>query len=233
MAVKYEITRRGLGFQDRHPMGKQRVLRKLRTRLRHLDAPYHFHGDSEGKRYNIEGAMEFARNHVDDLKPYRDRLIVSGDSYDQPDWVLRAVEVEPNAPMTRWLEQFIGKSSYGGIGAEGPPGPSDCSSSTRNAARAVHGVELPHGAQLQKESPLIDIFYDSSRVEPDDFIFYNYGRLNWPAADHVEFIANPNHGVLGKMRAVGSRPSTRGVSFYTVATWDRDNILCYGRLRKS
>lgn len=229
--IKYEITRRGLGFGDRHPMGKQQVLRKLRIRLKHLDEPYHFHSDSTGTRYNIEGAMAFARNHIDDLKPYRDRLIVSGDSYDQPDWVIRAVEVEPAAPMSKWLEQFIGRSSYGGIGAEGPPGPSDCSSATRNAARAAHGVELPHGADLQMHSDKISIFHDSSDVRPDDFIFYNYGRLSWPQADHVELIANPNHGILGRMRAVGSRPSTHGVSFYTVATWDRDNVLCYGRLK--
>lgn len=231
MAIKYEITRRGLGFQDRHPLGKQRVLRKARSRIKHLDAPYSFHGDSSGKRYNVDGAMEFLRNHIDDLKPYADRIVISGASYDQPDWVIRAVEVEPKAPMTKWLEQFVGKSSYGGIGAEGPPGASDCSSSTRNAARAVHGVELPHSANDQMHSDRIQIFHDSSDVRPDDFIFYNYGRLGWPAADHVEFIANPNHGLLGKMRAIGSRPSTGGVSYYTVATWDSDNILCYGRLK--
>jgi hypothetical protein len=228
--IKYEITRRGLGFQDRHPMGKQQVLRKLRTRLKHLDAPYTFAGDSKGKRYNLEGAMEFARNHIDLLKPYKDRLIVSGHSYDQPDWVLRAVEVQPPAPMSHWLENYIGKSSYD-LGGEGPPGPSDCSGATRNACRAVHGIELDHSADLQMHSSHIQIFHDSSNVAPDDFIFYNYGRLNWPEADHVEFIANPNDGILGKMRTVGSRPSTGGVSFYIVATWDRDNILCYGRLK--
>ncbi len=91
---------------------------------------------------------------------------------------------------------------------------------------------MPHSANDQMHSPLINIFHDSSDVRPDDFIFYNYGRLGWGQADHVEFIANPNHGVLGQMRAVGSRPSTHGVSFYTVATWDRDNILCYGRLKR-
>lgn len=229
--IKYELTRRGLGFKDRHPMGKQQVLRKARPRIKTLDEPYHFHDDATGTRYNLEGAMEFLRNHIDDLKPYRDRLVISGDSYDQPDWVIRAVEVEPPAPMSKWLEQFIGKSPYGGVGAEGPPGPSDCSAATRNAARAVHGVELPHGADLQMHDGHISIFHDSSNIRPDDFIFYNYGRLSWPQADHVEFIVNPNQGTLGKMRAVGSRPSTHGVSFYTVATWDRDNILAYGRLK--
>lgn len=236
MPERYEMTRRGEGFQDRHPTTKVVFLNKLRDRIKALDEPYHFSGDAHGLRYNVEGAMEFIRNHLDGLKPYRDRIVISGDSYDQPDWVVRAVEVEPKAPMAEWLEKFIGQSSYGGIGAEGPPGPSDCSSATRNAAKAAHGIELPHGADLQMKSDKMRIFHDSSLIEPDDFIFYNYGRLDpWDptpdVADHVELIRNPNDGKLGQMRAIGSRPSTHGVSYYIVATWDSDNILGFGRLK--
>jgi hypothetical protein len=227
MRLDYQLTRWGLGFDGRHAVGKTRILRKLRSRLRKLDLPITIEGDASGTRYNLTGAMTFARRHIDGLKA-GERLVFEGASYDQPKWVVRAVEGEPEAPMVAWLTQYVGKSPYL-FSAEGPPGPSDCSAATRNAARAAYGVELPHGADLQKHSPLIDIFYDASRVQRDDFIFYNYGRLNWPNADHVEFIAKP--GILGRLRCIGSRPSTHGVSFYTAQAYDRDNILCYGRLK--
>lgn len=228
MPDRYEITRFGMGFEDRHPLKKDEVLPKLRERLNNLKEPLYVQGDLEAKRFNVDGLMTYVRTHLDGLKP-GDKIVVFGDAYDQPKWAVRVVEVEPKAPMAHWLEQFVGKSSYGGIGSEGPPGPSDCSAATRNAARAVHHVELDHGAQLQKQDPRIRTFFDRSDVIPDDFIFYNYGRLWWPNADHVELIAHP--GPLGEMRTIGSRPSTGGVSFYTVAEWDRDNILCFGRLR--
>lgn len=225
--VRYELTRWGLGFDDRHPLRLVTVLRKLRRRLSRLDLPITIEGDASGVRYNLQGAMRFARGHIKQLKAH-ERLVFIGNSYDQPKWVVRGVNVEDPAPMTKWLEQYVGKSSYK-LGDNGPPGPSDCSGATRNAAKAAYGIDLPHGADLQKKDSRIAIFYDGSDARPDDFIFYNYGRLNWPVADHVELIVKP--GFLGKLRCIGSRPSTNGIAYYTAATWDKDNILCYGRLK--
>ncbi len=223
MPVRYEITRFGMGFEDRHPLKKDEVLPKLRDRANNLDAPYFIDGDSSGKRYNIEGLMQFVRNHIDALKP-GERLVVKGDSYDQPKWVIKAVEVEPKGgQLVKWCEQFIGRSSYD-LGAWGPPGPSDCSGMTGSAVEAVYGIPIPHGAELQKNSERIRIFHDASDVEKDDFMFFNYGRLNWPDADHVEFVDKPG------VRNIGSRPSTNGVAWYNLQSWDKDNILAFGRL---
>lgn len=223
--IRYQITRRGMGFQDRHPLRKKRALRKLRRRLNRLDPPYRIDGDAEGKRYNIEGVMEFVRNHVDDLRPH-ERLVIEGDSYDQPKWVIRAVEVQPpGGKLIRWGQQWIGKSPYG-FGANGPPGASDCSSFTREGAREVYNKSLEHGAELQRQDTAnLIIFHDASDLRRDDFMFFNYGRLPWPQADHVEWVDDPGD------RNLGSRPSTRGVAWYHLQTWDKDNIVAFGRLR--
>lgn len=221
--IRYQITQFGMGFEGRHPLGKRRVLAKLRRRIRKLDMPVTIEGDATGTRYNLEGVMRFARNHIDKLGA-GDRLTFEGASYDQPKWVVRGIEVEPDAPMVNWANHWVGRSSYL-LGGDGPPGPTDCSGFTAAAAKAVYGIILPHGADLQKHSPLIDIFYDASRVERDDFIFFNYGRLRWPQADHVEIVDVP-----GSVN-IGSRPSTNGVNIYHLQAFDLDNILCYGRLK--
>lgn len=222
--IRYELTRFGQGFEMRHPMTRKRVLRKLRARLKRIDAPYTIQGDATGKRYNLEGVMQFLRYHTQNLKA-GERLIVEGNSYDQPKWVVRGVEAErEKGKLIAWGEQWVGRSPYS-LGDDGPPGASDCSGFTAAAVKAVYGIILPHGAELQRQDPRIEIFYDGSRVEQDDFIFYNYGRLNWPQADHVELIDKPG------LRCLGSRPSTNGVNWYMLASWDNDNILCYGRLK--
>jgi len=223
--LRYQITRRGRGFEDRHPLRKGQALRKLRSRLKHVDPPYVIEGDAEGIRYNLDGVMNFLRNHIDNLKAH-ERLVIEGGSYDQPKWVLRAIEVEPaTGRLINWGQQWIGKSPYV-FGASGPPGGSDCSGFTSTDALAVYNINLDHGAELQRQDTQhLRIFHDASDLQKDDFIFFNYGRLPWPQADHVEFVDQP-----GK-RNLGSRPSTHGVSWYIMQTFDRDNIVAFGRLR--
>lgn len=226
--MKYEFTRRGLGFQGRHPMSKNRVLRKMRSRVRRLKDPYTINGDNQ--RYNIDGVMTFLRNHIDHAKPGA-RFEVAGSAYDQPVWIIKCVEVAPPNPMVKWAEKFVGKSPYL-LGATGPPGQSDCSSTTMNAAREVYNKSLEHGAELQRQDDVhLQIFHDASEIEEDDFIFFNYGRLAWPQADHVEIIAKRATKLRSQLN-IGSRPSTNGVNWYRMSSYDKDNIVAYGRLRK-
>lgn len=225
MATKYQITRRGMGFQDRHNLGKRRALMKIRSRAKHLTEPYRIEGDTNGVRYNLDGLMKFIRMHIDNLQP-GERLIIEGDAYDQPKWVIKAVDVGPvTGSMIQWGQQWIGKSSYE-LGASGPPGPSDCSGFTSADILHVYNTAVEHGAELQRQDENhFYIFHDASDLRKDDLMFFNYGRLPWPQADHVEFVDNP-----GK-RNLGSRPSTNGIAWYNLATWDRDNIIAFGRLR--
>jgi len=223
--IRYQVTRRGRGFADRHPLGKKRALRKIRSRIRHLDPPYRIEGDAEGVRYNIDGVMSFLRIHIEHLQPH-ERLVVEGDSYDQPKWVLRAIEVQPETGrLIKWGQQWIGKSPYV-FGASGPPGGSDCSGFTSADVLAIYNINLDHGAELQRQdTEHLLIFHDATDLRQDDFIFFNYGRLNWPQADHVEFVDKPGQ------RNLGSRPSTHGVSWYNMQSFDKDNIVAFGRLR--
>jgi len=225
MAKRWKLTEKGQGFGERHELNKTQLLFKTRRRVRKLDEPIEirYNGD-KFERYNLEGVMKFLRNHIEKMD-VKDRIEIEGSSYDQPIWVILMVKPEILMnPLIKWGSQWVGRSPYG-FAATGPPGASDCSGFTAACVRAVYGMELPHGAELQKNDDRIEIFHDGSRAEEGDFIFFNYGRLNWPQADHVEFIDKPG------VRNLGSRPSTHGVAYYTMGPWDADNILCYGRLR--
>jgi cell wall-associated NlpC family hydrolase len=154
------------------------------------------------------------------------KFVVRGANYDTVAWAIRSVTIEvPKAPMIEWGKQYLGKSPYL-LGATGPPGLSDCSAFTQNAARAVHSVTLVHSAEIQaRDDAHFRFFHEADDLEPDDFVFLNYGRKVWPAADHVELW-------VGKGRTLGSRPSTNGVNYYNFNSYDASRVTTYGRLKQ-
>jgi hypothetical protein len=103
-----------------------------------------------------------------------------------------------------------------------------------NAARAIYSVTLAHSAELQaKDDAHFRFFHDPAELEPDDFVFYNYGRKQWPLADHVELWVGRRSFNAWPKWTLGSRPSTNGVNWYAFNSYDASRVVTYGRLRKS
>jgi hypothetical protein len=231
MVVRYQITRFGNGFANR----KHRlpfVLRKLTRRLLKVPGPYTVEEKGPFSRPEVREHVRKVLNQADPGT----KLVVRGVHYDSPSWAVRSIKVErveASHPMVNWVQQFVSKSPYL-LGAQGPPGKSDCSSTTMNAAQHVYGITLAHSAAQQAtDTEHFRFFHDPAELEPDDFVFYNYGRLAWPTADHVELWMGPRGGgFTWKRWTIGSRPSTGGVNYYAFTSYDASRVVTYGRLKK-
>ena len=234
MVKRYQITKFGEGFKDTHGSGLTLTMTRLRRALqRTTHAPYHLSLDLPGKdterlpsTFNRPDAIRRTRALLKN-QPIGTRVIVaSRANYDEPAWSLRSKEYNPPPPpeseLITYGKGWVGNSSYG-FGASGPPGPSDCSGFTLHCVEHVYHITLPHGANEQMHDSRITTFLNGNNLQSGDFVFFNYGRLYWNQADHVEFFVK--NGL-----DLGSRPSTNGVAWYGMHSYDYDNILCYGRL---
>jgi len=229
--VRYQLTRFGNGF-DRGHHRLPFILRALTLRLLRIPGPYTADGKGPFTRPELR---EHVRKVLRQSK-VGTKVVVRGVHYDSPAYAVRSVKVErtkPATPLVDWVAQFVSKSPYL-LGETGPPGKSDCSSTTQNAARAVYSVQLDHSAELQaKDAAHFVFFHDPADLEPDDFVFYNYGRKVWPLADHVELWVGRRPFMFWRRWTIGSRPSTSGVNYYAMNSYDASRVVTYGRLRKS
>lgn len=220
--LAYQLTRYGEGFDGRKRRLLGVVLGRLSLRLRHVHPPYTI--DDHPVTYDRKAVVNELRGRFEDHPNAEAKYVVKGSRYDEAAWAVRAVaKAEQTSALVTWVERFVGQSAYL-LGAEGPPGRSDCSGTTRNAVKAVYGIDLPHSADLQSKDGRIEHFHDPDDLRSGDFVFLNYGRLAWPHADHVEFWVE--HG-----KTIGSRPSTEGVNFYRFSAYDATRVLTYGRLK--
>lgn len=223
--VIYQVTRFGRGFHGPGHTSLDKALEILEKKLGRIIPPYGFRGGPK-RTFELDEVIEAVRKRAPRLD-VRERLIIFGQDTGQHSIAVRKSErEEEESPLITFAKGFVGKSEYD-LGAEGPPGSSDCSSLTRNAVQAVFplGQPLQHKADFQMQDRRIFKFQDESRLRSGDFVFLNYGRLPEGQADHVEFYVKPG-------KTLGSRGSTHGVGFYN---FDEDDAICvlrYGRLRK-
>ena len=222
MNLRYQITLLGTGFSHRHKLVLGDALTRLSLHLLRVKGPYTI-GD-QTKEYTRPDLRVELRRRFTAHPNVEQKLVVKGSRYDDPTWAIRSTEVTPKmSPLITYGAQFVGRSSYE-LGADGPPGPSDCSSFTDKVANVVAGVDLVHSADAQLADSRIEHFHDPGELQSGDFVFLNYGRKPWPDADHVEFWVRPG-------QTLGSRPSTNGVNYYRFSSYDEGRVITYGRLR--
>lgn len=222
--LAYQITRYGEGFDGRKRRLLSVAVNLLGLKLLRVNGPYQIVG--EEKLYHRPEVKDELTRRFRAHPNVQQKFVVRGKDYDQPAWSIRSIQRKPDrSPLVNWLAQFTGRSSYL-LGADGPPGPSDCSAATQGAVKAVYGIDLVHSADQQMQDSRIEHFHDPDDCRSGDFVFLNYGRLNWPHADHVEFWVSPG-------LTIGSRPSTNGVNYYNFASYDRDRVITYGRLKRA
>lgn len=236
MALKrYQLTRFGTGFKGRPFFGLPRLSRRLRRVLKRfttgeLRVRVELRDGKVNEYEHLSLAQAVQRNaHALGIHGIGVRVITGSYNYDEPRFSTRSVAWNPppppEHPFITYGKTFIGHSSYS-LGASGPPGSSDCSSFTRNVVKEVAGVDLIHQADAQMRQAEVRTFVDPAELQSGDLIFYHYPNsrgLRWDQATHVEFY---DHGGT----ALGSRPSTNGVSWYRLSSFDWDAILCYGRV---
>jgi hypothetical protein len=229
--LTYQITRFGEGFDGRKHRTLAVLDRRLGRRLRKIKAPYTINGEGSFTRPEVRAEVRRRfRAHPNTER----KMVIAGSRYDDPAIAVRSIEkvAKTTSALVAWVQQWVGRSSYL-LGAVGPPGQSDCSSTTMNAVAAVYKAELTHSAEEQAHDPRIRHFHEADDLQPDDFVFLNYGRKPWPQADHVEFwVKGPSlwqraRGVVGT--TIGSRPSTDGVNYYSFTRYDQGRVVTYGR----
>lgn len=229
MKLAYQITRFGMGFDGRKRRLLGVVLTRLAVHLVRIHGPFTINGDGSYSRSEV---VDELRNRYREHPNAEFKCVVAGSRYDESAWAVRSVaKLEKVSPLVAWVSQYVGRSSYG-LGETGPPGPSDCSSTTMNAVRSVYKETLPHSAAQQATDDRIEHFHDPEDLRSGDFVFLNYGRLRWPEADHVEFWVGKRKGILWWRRwTIGSRPSTGGVNYYKWTDYDASRVVTYGRWR--
>jgi hypothetical protein len=221
-AHAYQLTRYGEGFDERKRRTLAILLIRLNRHLRRIHGPYQI--NDQPAEYGRKGVVAEVRKRFNEHPNAEARYIIRGSRYDEAAWSVRSIEkVEQESQLVTWCQKFVGHSSYE-LGATGPPGLSDCSSTTQGAVKAVYGIDLVHSADAQSNDSRIEHFHDPGNLRSGDFVFLNYGRLNWPSADHVEFYVSPG-------KTIGSRPSTSGVNYYRFTSFDAARVITYGRLK--
>lgn len=229
MKLAYQITKFGTGFTGRKRRTLGTVLQRLQIHLLRMRGPFTVNGNGEyGRREVIVHLREKFRDHPNVETKY----VVAGSRYDENAWAVRSIaKLEKVDPLVAWTAQYVNRSPYE-LGETGPPGRSDCSSTTQNAVRAVHHAVIIHSAEEQARDDRIAHFHDPDDLQSGDFVFLNYGRKAWPDADHVEFWVGKRKGILWWRRwTIGSRPSTGGVNYYKWTDYDAGRVVTYGRWR--
>lgn len=219
-SIKYEVTQFGLGFNGPGQRWLERALRILRRKLRKIEGPYTIDdpempkdGQTKRNRKETISRVHYRMVHV----KAGTKLIIRGKHYDQHAAAIRKVYVAAPNPLVIAARAYIGDRYV--LGATPPP-TSDCSGLTLKVTQEVYKITLPHMAYEQAQHPKMRIFHDAADLDPDDFIFYVYGRLGY-TIDHVALN-------VGGGKEIGARPSTGGVH---VTDIDWDNVVSYGRLQ--
>lgn len=234
---RFQWTRFGTGFEGRRTLRLPGVIRPVRRHLdRFTDGPYKVvvelpNGDKN--EYNSLKLFEAMDRNRHALKVHGPgvRVITGPYNYDQPRYAIRSVAWDPPPPPEHPFitsgKRWVGHSSYL-LGTSGPPPhPSDCSGFTMRVVDDVRGIQLVHQADAQMRDSRFTTFKDPALLQSGDFVWLHYPNtrgLRWDQATHVEFfVSQGTH--------LGSRPSTNGVDYYRVQSWDVDAVLCYGRLK--
>lgn len=218
--IRYQVTRYGTGFHGPGHRWLGSAIRVLRRKLREVDGPFTIDdpaNPADGRTERVRAAtLAKVRERMQGAKSGV-KLIIRGSSYDQPGFAIRKIEVAPPHPLVDAARRYLGNTYL--LGAVPPPR-ADCSGLTLKVVQEVYGITLPHQALQQAADPRMDIFRDPTNLEPDDFIFYVYGRLG-EQIDHVALFVGPG-------QEIGARPSTNGVAITAI---DWNNVKCFGRLK--
>jgi cell wall-associated NlpC family hydrolase len=221
--IIFQVSKVGAGFQGPGTKSLKVAIERLGRKLQRLPGPYQLQDDPNTSFATINQVLAVVEERAPTLKVGQKVVVMNTDTGRSP-FALRKWEAEDSeSPLVTFAKRFVGKSPYL-LGAEGPPGKSDCSSLTMNAVKAVHGVALVHKADTQMRDDRIRKFRDASKLKSGDFVFLNYGRLPAGQADHVEFFVKPG-------QTLGSRGSTNGVGFYNFGDDDASCVLNYGRMK--
>lgn len=232
--IRYYVFPQGGTTEGRRgTIFKKRALAKFRRGLRtHCTPLFHFREHPENEM-TLGDLMSRVEKMLDAPHQKTKRITARGSKYDESGMVLVEVvtHIQVTDPMVKYLAQYVGKSSYD-LGANGPPGPSDCSGTTSKAAKTCHNVDLPHSANEQGHDPdAFNYFFDVDELKSGDFIFYKYTDRVGSSPDdydHVDIFVEPG-------LSIGSRPSTNGIGYYhwlNGAAGDKPDwaALKYGRL---
>jgi cell wall-associated NlpC family hydrolase len=234
---RYQLTRFGAGFGGRDILGITLLSRRLRRSLKlrtsgELKARVELPDGKVNEFEHLDLKAAVWRNaHALKTHGVGVRVITGSYNYDEPRFATRSVAWDPppppEHPFITYGKTWIGHSSYM-LGTSGPPPQaSDCSGFTMRVVDEVRGVQLVHQADAQMRDPRMWTFRDPAQLQSGDFVWLHYPNsrgLRWDQATHVEFFVSPG-------THLGSRPSTNGVNYYRVQSWDYDAILCYGRLK--
>lgn len=221
MDVVYQVTRYGTGFRGAGRRRLRRAGHVLNRKLRGVGGPYTIDDpenpdDGATKRDRLQ-AVKHVKERLR-AAPAGTKFVIRGANYDEPSFAIRSQDVTPVRPMGDYGKRFLSWTYL--LGAPPPEGRMDCSGFTMRCAAGARGIELPHQALQQAEHPRMDIFFNPDDLEPDDFIFYVFGRLGG-AIDDVALYYAPG-------QQIGSRPSTNGVAIKII---DWGYVKSFGRLR--
>lgn len=222
--VRYQVTRFGQGFDGpgRRWLGLSMIA--LRRKLRRIDGPYSFRGES--RRYRRSEVLERTKRRMSGAR-IGTKLVIEGGSYDQPAFAIRKVLNKPvEHELIAEAKRFLGGPYVFGAVPRTPGDAADCSGLTLRVVENVYGYTLPHSANLQMRDQRVQQLGGLDDLEPGDLIFYRFGRLPPGMADHCAFYAGRGYPAP----ELGSRPSTRGVGYCDV---DKPYVIALGRLRKA
>ena len=132
-------------------------------------------------------------------------------------WAIHKTSVVEGPQVVRFARELIGLRYV--FGGSSEANGLDCSGLTMVCYEKV-GVILPHSADAQMGDGDVRRFSDRPKLKKGDLLFYNFGRLPYPHADHVGLF-------IGEDRTIDTRSTSSPVGVRTI---EFGNILCYGRV---
>lgn len=105
------------------------------------------------------------------------------------------------------------------FGGESESNGLDCSGLTLVCYEKV-GVVLPHSADMQMHDGDVRLFNERAKLKKGDLLFYNFGRLSYPNADHVGIY-------IAEDRTIDTRSTSSPVGIRNIE-WG--SILHFGRV---
>lgn len=195
------------------------AIRRFKRRLNHIDGPYRLREEGTwnwGPDRNRTEMLERVESRMRDGR-VGTRVIVKGSVPETPQFSIRKTIMLEGPQVVQEARGLLGmRYVFAGIVESGG---TDCSGLTMYCYEKV-GVVLPHSADAQMHDDDVRLFSERGKLVKGDLLFYNFGRLSYPTADHVGMFIDDNRTI--DTRSVSSPVDVREIEW--------ESILHFGRV---